>query len=132
MAHAKRRTGPPKIVRKLTEPIARALAGRRWFPLGAVVHHRGRRSGAEYATPVAVIPTVDPQIVLIGLPWGLETNWARNVVAAGGARLTWRGRGHRMTDPRVLEPIEAMALARRPFRLVLRVMPGALVLTRRP
>jgi deazaflavin-dependent oxidoreductase (nitroreductase family) len=114
----------------LTEPIARVFAGRRWFPLGAIVHHQGRRTGAEYATPVAVIPSVDPRVVLIGLPWGLATNWARNVVTAGEARLTWKGRGHRVTDPHVVEPIEAMALARRPFRLVLRVMPGAIVLTR--
>ena len=71
--------------------------------------------------PDTALPSVDPRVVLIGLPWGLATNWARNVVTAGEARLTWKGRGHRVTDPHVVEPIEAMALARRPFRLVLRV-----------
>src|SRR3954453_22221633 len=68
--------GPPRGLVNAAEPLARALAGRRWFPLWAVVHHRGRKSGTEYATPVAVVPTSDPALVLIGLPWGPETNWA--------------------------------------------------------
>lgn len=115
---------------RATEPVARALAGKRWFPLWAVVHHRGRRSGAEYATPVAVMPTVDKGIVLIGLPWGLDTNWARNVVAAGGVRLRWKGRDQQTSHPRIVQPDEAARLARGPFRLIVRRMPGALVLTR--
>lgn len=114
------------------EPVARALAGRRWFPLWAVVRHRGRRTGADYATPVAVVPTIDKHVVLIGLPWGLKTNWARNVVAAGGATLRWKGRDIVATSPRIVDAIEAMALAKRPFHLVLRRMPGALVLHREP
>jgi deazaflavin-dependent oxidoreductase (nitroreductase family) len=112
------------------EPVARALAGRRWFPLWAIVHHRGRRSGTDYATPVAVVPTVDKSIVMIGLPWGRKTNWARNVVAAGGATLTWKGRERPTTQPRIIEPTEAAALAKPLFRFVLRRMPGAIVLKR--
>ena len=106
-----------------------ALAGHRWFPLWAVVHHRGRRSGTEYATPIAVIPTIDRNIVLIGLPWGVTTNWARNVVAAGGARLTWKGRDQLTVGPRILEPIEAAVLAKPFFRFIVRRMPGAIALT---
>ena len=69
-------SGPPRGLVKATEPIAKALAGRRGFPLWAVVHHRGRKSGTDYTTPVAVVPTMDPNLVLIGLPWGPKTNWA--------------------------------------------------------
>lgn len=115
--------------REAFEPVAHALAGRRWFPLWAVVHHRGRRSGTEYSTPVAVVPSVDKQVILIGLPWGTSTNWARNVVAAGGTTVTWKGRERPTTDPRIVETAEAAALAKPLFRFVLRRMPGAIVLT---
>jgi deazaflavin-dependent oxidoreductase (nitroreductase family) len=130
MTDANRRSGAPPALQRATEPIAIALAGRRWFPLWAVMHHRGRSSGTEYTTPVAVIPTMDHSIVLIGLPWGAKTNWARNVVAADGARLTWKGREHRTVSPRIIEPIEASVLARAPFRFIVRRMPAAIALTR--
>ncbi|MEV4686743.1 hypothetical protein [Microbacterium sp. LWH3-1.2] len=32
----------------------------------AVRRNDGRKSGAEYATPVAIVPSVDPEPVLIG------------------------------------------------------------------
>lgn len=120
--------GPPRVLVKATEPIANALAGHRAFPLWAVIHHRGRRSGTTYATPIAVIPTVDPALVLIGLPWGPQTNWARNVVAAGSADLTWKGAARRVSAPRVVDPEEAAALARPLFRAVVERMPAAIVL----
>ena len=125
-------SGPPRSLVKATEPIARALAGRRAFPLWAVLHHRGRKSGTDYATPVAVVPTTDPNLVLIGLPWGPKTNWARNVVAAGSADLTWKGALQSTTSPRIIEPTEAAALAKPLFRPVVQRMPAAIVLRRAP
>ena len=125
-------SGPPRSLVKATEPIAKALAGRRGFPLWAILHHRGRRSGTDYATPVAVVPTTDPNLVLIGLPWGPKTNWALNVVAAGFADLTWKGARHSTTSPRIIEPAEAAALAKRLFRPVVERMPAAIVLRRSP
>ena len=89
----------------------------------------GGAAGVDYATPIAIIPTIDRSVILIGLPWGVKTNWARNVLAAGGARLTWRGSEHHAVSPRIIEPAEAAALARRPFRFVVRGMPGAIALT---
>ncbi len=86
----------------------RASAG---FPLWAIIHHRGRRSGTEYATPIAVVPTRSDDVFLIGLPWGPKTNWARNVIAAGGATLTWKGGEHPATEPRLIDGEEAAALA---------------------
>jgi deazaflavin-dependent oxidoreductase (nitroreductase family) len=86
---------------RLTAPIARAFAGRRFFPLWAVVHHIGRKSGRELTVPVAVIAT--PNAFLVALPWGAGTNWARNVLAAGGCVLTWRGADHRVSDPQLLD-----------------------------
>lgn len=121
---------PPRSLVKATEPIAKALAGRRGFPLWAVVHHRGRTSGTDYETPVAVVPTRDPDVVLIGLPWGAKTNWARNVVAAGGADLSWKGARRPTTSPRIIGPGEAAALAKPLFRPIVQRMPAAIVLQR--
>lgn len=115
-------------LQKAFEPMAMALAGRRWFPLYAVVNHRGRTSGTAYRTPVAVVPTTDRDTILIGLPWGKGTNWARNVVAAGGADLGWRGRTVRTVDARIVDAVEATALTKGPFRPVVKRMPGAIVL----
>jgi deazaflavin-dependent oxidoreductase (nitroreductase family) len=117
-------------VLRATEPMARALAGRRSFPLWAVVHHRGRRSGTAYDTPVAVVPTISAHLILIGLPWGPRTNWARNIVAAGGAPITWKGRMQQTTAPRIVEAAEAAALARPFFRPIVRRFPVAIVLKR--
>ncbi len=94
---------------RLTAPMARAFAGRRFFPLWAVVHHRGRKSGRELSVPVAVTPSDDGLVVV--LPWGPGTNWARNVLAAGGCVVRWKGEDVRITDPALLD----RAAARRYF-----------------
>jgi deazaflavin-dependent oxidoreductase (nitroreductase family) len=114
----KTRSGPPRWLAKAFEPLATLVAGRRWFPLWAVVHHVGRRSGKTYAVPIAVIPTRSNDIVMIGLPWGTRTNWVQNVLAAGGATLTWKGGEHVVTNPRIVDTHEAVALAKGPVRRV--------------
>ena len=122
--------GPPRRLVNATAPVASALAGRRWVPLWALIRHRGRRSGTAYETPIAVVPTTDPSIVMIGLPWGVTTNWARNVVAAGDASLRWRGRDVELVHPRIVDGAEAERLAKAPFRPVLKRFPAAIVLER--
>jgi deazaflavin-dependent oxidoreductase (nitroreductase family) len=84
------------------------LAGRRWFPAWAVVHHRGRVSGRNLTVPVAVVTT--PDGFVINLPWGASTNWVRNVLAAGGCVLRWKGSDHRVRNPRIID-----AAAARPY-----------------
>lgn len=108
--------GPPRLLVKVTQPVAMALSGHRWLPLWAVMHHVGRRSGREYAVPIAVVPTDRRDVVLIALPWGERTNWARNVLAAGGARLSWRGQEVPVTNPRIVDTPVAVGLVRRPLR----------------
>ncbi|HEU0181962.1 MAG TPA: nitroreductase family deazaflavin-dependent oxidoreductase [Agromyces mariniharenae] len=131
MAAPRRPRKPPRWLLRASDPFALALAGRRWFPLWAVVHHRGRRSGTEYDTPIAIVPTVASEVVLIGLPWGATTEWARNVQAAGRAVLSWRGRIEVVDEPRIVGPEVATAMSKPPFRPVVRRFPAALVLTRR-
>ncbi|MBM7831698.1 deazaflavin-dependent oxidoreductase (nitroreductase family) [Agromyces cerinus] len=130
MADSRRAQGPPRWAVRASEPLARALAGRRWVPLWGMIHHRGRRSENAYATPIALVPTTSRDVFLIGLPWGSKTNWARNVLAAGEATITWKGRDHRATAPRLIEPAEAAALSKPAFRAVVGRFPAAIVLTR--
>ncbi|GAA1218883.1 hypothetical protein GCM10009608_64670 [Pseudonocardia alaniniphila] len=98
------RSTPPTMARA-SAPIARALAGRRFFPLWAVVHHRGRRTGQALSVPVAVRATADA--VVIALPWGPHTNWAQNVLAAGDCVLTWKGVDHRLDRPELITTADA-------------------------
>lgn len=122
--------GPPRRLVNATAPVAHALAGRRFVPLWALIRHRGRRSGTAYETPIAVVPTTDASVVMIGLPWGVKTNWARNVMAAGGASLRWKGRDVELVHPRIVDGAEAERLARAPLRPVLRRFSAAIVFER--
>ena len=106
------RKPPPALVR-ISSPVAGLLAGRRWFPLWAVLFHNGRKSGKEYAVPVA--PLVSQDAFVIGLPWGAGTNWVQNVVAANGCTIRWKGRDYRVTNPVLVGVDEALRVAD-PFR----------------
>jgi deazaflavin-dependent oxidoreductase (nitroreductase family) len=77
------------------------LAGTRLLPLYGVLIHRGRRSGRLFRTPVVVRAHADGFIV--PMPWGERTDWCRNIRAAGGCVVRWKGRDYAMTDPQVLD-----------------------------
>jgi deazaflavin-dependent oxidoreductase (nitroreductase family) len=87
-----------------------------WLPGLGLVIHRGRRSGRTYRTPVNVFVAGDGYV--FALTYGPETDWVKNVVAAGGCELRTRGRVIRLTAPRVfhdetrrdIRPLERQAL----------------------
>jgi deazaflavin-dependent oxidoreductase (nitroreductase family) len=66
--------------------------------LGVVIHH-GRRSGRVYQTPVNVFATEDGYV--FALTYGPDTDWVKNVLAAGGCQLRTRGHVVRLTSPRL-------------------------------
>src|SRR5438309_1316105 len=93
-----------KVSRNLIKamgPVAKPLAGRRFFPLWAILHHRGRVSGREYAIPIVAIRWRDGFV--IPMPFG-SAQWPQNVLAAGGATLHWKGRDYVGTNPEILGP----------------------------
>ena len=96
-------------LRHRSNPIILPLAGGPWSPFG-VVKHVGRRSGHAYEVPVE--PFVDDTYVVIGLPWGADTNWAQNVIAAGRCEMRWRGKTLSLTNPRIVGPDVALPFAR--------------------
>jgi deazaflavin-dependent oxidoreductase (nitroreductase family) len=83
-------------------PVMMLFAGTRLMPLYGVIQHRGRRSGKAFRTPVVVRPIEDGFIV--PMPWGEGTDWFRNVRAAGGCVIRWKGRDYKMG---VLEAVDA-------------------------
>jgi deazaflavin-dependent oxidoreductase (nitroreductase family) len=85
----------------------------------SVIHHRGRRSGREYATPVGANPIDDG--FLIALPYGTQADWLRNVLAAGTATIDHEGGTYPVIAPELV-PIAELAdrfsaTDRRLFRL---------------
>jgi len=101
--------GPPAAAKQFNK-VAVRLAGHRFIPLWAVLRHRGRRSGNEYAVPIAVIPTATTFI--IALPWGRETDWVRNVRAAGRCTVRWKGDDYECTEPTFVDKDVALPAAR--------------------
>lgn len=70
-----------------------------------VLTHVGRRSGATYRTPLAAHDVDDGYV--FALVYGSESDWVRNVLAAGHARLTVDGRDIELTAPRVIAEEDA-------------------------
>jgi deazaflavin-dependent oxidoreductase (nitroreductase family) len=69
------------------------------MPGFGAVYHRGRRSGREYRTPIKVFRHGNGY--LVSLPYGSESDWVKNVLAAGGCDLVTRGRRVHLVEPRV-------------------------------
>ncbi|MEU9240787.1 nitroreductase family deazaflavin-dependent oxidoreductase [Streptomyces shenzhenensis] len=61
------------------------------------VHHRGRKSGREFTTPVKLFRRGAD--IVITLPYGPGSDWVKNVLAAGGCEITTRGRRIQVTGP---------------------------------
>jgi deazaflavin-dependent oxidoreductase (nitroreductase family) len=99
-----------------TNPILAPFARR--LPCFAVVTHVGRRSGRTYRTPVNVFRAGERYV--IALTYGADSQWVRNVLAAGEADLETRGRHIRLVDPVVVHD-EARGLVPRAVRAVLRL-----------
>jgi deazaflavin-dependent oxidoreductase (nitroreductase family) len=84
-----------------------SLAGTRFLPLYGVIKHHGRRTGKPFRTPVVVRPTADGFVV--PMPWGTSTDWYRNVRAAGGCVIRWKGRDYQLVQPEVIDAAAAGA-----------------------
>ena len=87
-----------------------------WMPGLGVIVHRGRRSGRRYETPVNVFSAGNDYI--IALTYGPETDWVKNVLAAGSCELRTRGQTVSLGSPRLfhdqsrssIRPVERQVL----------------------
>jgi deazaflavin-dependent oxidoreductase (nitroreductase family) len=103
--------------RVVTNPIVRRVAGR--LPGFAIVTHTGRRSGRLYRTPVNLFRDGDRYV--IALMYGRDSDWARNVRAAGRCDVETRGEHIPLVAPETVHD-PARALVPAPVRPMLRAV----------
>jgi len=122
--------GPTLLVRlvmtpltKILNPLVGALAGRRRIPM-AQLHHIGRRTGISYRTSVGA--RVRSDVILIPLTFGNQSDWARNVYAAGQCSVHVNGYTIRAERPRFLAVADAAPLVHAMFNPIERVVFKAL------
>jgi deazaflavin-dependent oxidoreductase (nitroreductase family) len=106
------------VNRMVTNPLLGTIA---WvLPPLALLHHRGRRSGRPYRTPVVAFRTAGGFV--IPMTYGRDVDWARNMVRAGGGEIERLGRRTRIRRPRIVgiaqAEMELPAGTRSFFRLV--------------
>jgi deazaflavin-dependent oxidoreductase (nitroreductase family) len=107
-------------VARLVNPLVLAMAGRRWMPIVGILHHRGRRTGRAYATPLGMRPLGEGFV----MPRTLSEHsaWYQNVQAAGSAVVTWGGADHDLDRPEVVDAATAEVAFPRYERLLFRLL----------
>lgn len=103
--------------RRATNRFTGVFADR--LPGFGIVIHKGRRSGRTYRTPMNVFRAGND--CLIALTYGAETDWLRNVLAAGGCEIVTCGQRISLAHPRLITDPH-MPWAPLPVRLILRAM----------
>ena len=99
---------------KVLNPVSGRVAGRTHFALAAQLTHTGRRSGKTYVTPVSARPCGDH--MWVALTFGTGSDWCRNVVAARGCTVRWRGCDYVLAWPQVVDRATALAMADGAFK----------------
>jgi deazaflavin-dependent oxidoreductase (nitroreductase family) len=90
-----------RFAARFVNPVILLIAGRRWMPVVGILHHRGRRSGRDYATPIGMRPLGDSFVI----PRTFSENaaWYLNVKAAGWCAVTYLGSKHALIEPEVVD-----------------------------
>ena len=118
---------PSRLVRATFGPMTRMLnpailrlAGRRHVKFAAQIRHTGRRSGRAYVTPTSARLAGDTFI--IPLTFGNQSDWSRNVQAAGGCEIRLNGTDYRAVRPELADGEQARDVIRAAFSPVERAM----------
>src|SRR5690348_11672664 len=106
-----------KPLTRIMNPLAMRLAATGLLSVWGVVQHTGRKSGRAFATPIAL--GAKAEYFFLPLPCGPGTDWCRNLMAANGGGIRYRGRDYRVTDPQVVSMNVARPAFPRPIQLVL-------------
>ena len=109
---------PKRLARfnlRVTNRVLGPLAER--APGFGIVIHVGRRSGAVRHTPVNVFRRGDRYV--IALTYGADSQWVRNVLAAGEFDVETRGRRVHLVAPELVHD-ETRRLVPAPVRIPLR------------
>ncbi|KLL12405.1 nitroreductase family deazaflavin-dependent oxidoreductase [Protofrankia coriariae] len=112
-----------RATNRVTGPAATRLPG-----FGVIVH-RGRQSGREYRTPVNVFGSDGGYVV--ALTYGSDSDWVRNVLAAGGCVLEHRNHREELGSPHIVHD-DSRSQVPAPLRPVLGAIGVSDFLTLRP
>jgi deazaflavin-dependent oxidoreductase (nitroreductase family) len=95
-----------RFVNTVVNPVLvrRGLVGTGGSEIGTL-EHVGRRTGVRRLTPVH--PEAMPAGFRVMVPLGTQSEWARNVMAAGQCRLTVHGRTFDLDEPRMVDAADA-------------------------
>jgi len=119
MANTTRMWGMRLIAMRVVNPVARTFAG--WMPGFGLLTYRGRNSGRVYHLPINVFQRGDHYIFV--LTYGSESQWVKNVLAAGECQLRARGRDVRLIEPELMVNPD-WKLVPRPVQLIERLAVG--------
>jgi len=114
-----RTRGAIRAVARVINPLVLRIAGRRHMPILGIVHHRGRRTGRQYATPLGVRPAAAGGF-MIPLTFSDASQWYQNIRASGWCVITYRGADHAVAGPVVVDRATAGPAFPRYERLALR------------
>lgn len=119
----------PKTVARINKVVTNPIQ-RQWAPKlapWAMIEHVGRKSGKRYTIPV--LAWVDGDQLSIVLTYGRETDWVRNVQAAGEFGITRKSRHSKVVRPRIIPPDspDVAKGARVPARFFDSVLTGTIV-----
>jgi deazaflavin-dependent oxidoreductase (nitroreductase family) len=82
----------------ITNRITVLFAG--WLPGFGILTHVGRKSGKVYRTPVNVFRAGNG--FTIALTYSSQSEWVKNVLAAGSCELKTVGKNYRLSAPKVV------------------------------
>lgn len=103
---------------RVLNPLMRKLAGRRHVRMAAELRHVGRTSGRAYVTSVGA--QVSGDVAVIPLTFGNQSDWSKNVRAAGGCSIRVSGQDYEATEPQFVDRADAGPLLRPVFGPVMR------------
>ena len=99
------RLGPAKKLLKKYNDTNRKISGTKrssW----CLLTHVGRRSGRTYQTPLGAYPYGDGFLLPLG--YGTQTDWYRNIMAAGTCELAWKGQTYQLERPELISGPNAL------------------------
>lgn len=100
-----------------TNRITGLFAG--WLPGFGILTHVGRKSGKVYRTPVNVFRVQHGFVV--ALTYSSESEWVKNVLAAGGCEVGTRRKKYQLVAPKVVHDPTRRRFPI-PVRMVLRIV----------
>jgi deazaflavin-dependent oxidoreductase (nitroreductase family) len=103
----------PRAVARFNKRVTNKVQGvwAPYLPPYASIEHVGRRSGRRYSTPV--VATVKGDHIYVAVLYGEESDWVKNVIAAGGGEVRRLGRTRAIDSPKLRSQRDVPGLAGR-------------------